>query len=275
MITDMVKNIVGDQVPVVGLIGEGVDPHLFRPTIADVGRLMPSDLVVYNGLMLEGQMQPVFEQFQRSGKTAHALGNSVPKDALRVPDGLESHPDPHIWGDAKLWAGCVDDLTKALVQLSPQHAAEFEANAARYKRMLLETDERVRTIIGTIPEQQRYLVTAHDAFGYFSQAYGIQVRSVQGITTESDPGVADINELVDFLVGNKIPAIFIEATVNQANIKAVIEGARQKGWEVKIGGTLFSDSMGAKGTPEGTYVGMLEYNARTIAQALGGSADPQ
>lgn len=270
MVTDMVRSIVGDKVDVVGLIDEGVDPHLFRPTASDMSRLMPADMVVYNGLMLEGQMQAAFEQFEQSGKTVHALGASIPKESLRVPDGLESHPDPHIWGDAKLWAGCVDDLTAAICKLRPEFALEFERNAAAYKQTLLETDERVHRIIATIPEQQRSLVTAHDAFGYFSQAYGIAAHSVQGITTESDPGVADINELVDFLVENKVPAIFVEATVNKANIEAVIEGAKQRGREVRIGGMLYSDSMGQKGTPEGNYIGMLEYNARTIAKALGG-----
>ncbi|WP_417850483.1 metal ABC transporter solute-binding protein, Zn/Mn family [Thalassoglobus sp.] len=270
MVSDLVRHVAGDYADVVGLMGEGVDPHLFRPTSSDIGTLMKADLIIYSGLMLEGPMQPQFELARRKGRTVSAVADGLPKSQVRYPAGLEDHPDPHIWGDVETWAMSLDHVVRVLSEFDPKHADEYAANANAYRAKLMEVHEYAKSAIATIPVEQRYLVTAHDAFGYFSTAYEIPVKSVQGISTESEPGVQDINELVDFLVRNKVPAIFVESTVNAANIQAVVEGAKQQNWNVKIGGTLYSDSLGAPGTYEGTYIGMMDSNVTTIVKALGG-----
>lgn len=270
MVGDIVRQVAGSHVEVVGLMGEGVDPHLYRPTANDTGMLMKADLIVYSGLKLEGPMEPAFQQAAKRGKSIVAVTSQLTEEQVRYPEGFEHHPDPHVWGDVALWAECIAPVEEALSQHLPEHAEEFRSNAQAYRSELLKVDSYAKQAIASIPQEQRFLVTAHDAFEYFATAYGIEVRSVQGITTESDPGVQDINRLVDFLVAKRIPAIFVEATVNEGNIQAVIEGARQRGWEVEIGGTLYSDSLGAPGTYEGTYIGMMDSNITTIARALGG-----
>jgi manganese/zinc/iron transport system substrate-binding protein len=177
--------------------------------------------------------------------------------------------------DVSLWSECVAHVAKVLGEFDPPNKDYYQQNAERYQQELQSLDDYVRQVITSIPEQQRALVTAHDAFEYFSRAYDIPVRSAQGISTESEPGVNDINSLVDFIVENKIKAIFVETSVSKSNLMAVIEGAASKGWKVEIGGQLFSDAMGAEGTYEGTYVGMLDHNATVIARALGGDAPEQ
>ena len=270
MVRDLVQNVAGEHARVTALMGEGIDPHLYRPTPSDTGKLMQADVVIYSGLMLEGPMQTAFEQAKKRGKTVAAVTEALPPEKVLYPEGFQAHPDPHVWGDLGIWTHCLDHVVEVLSEVAPEHAADFKANAEGYRDELQQMDGFARQAIASIPEDRRYLVTAHDAFEYFSQAYNIEVRSVQGISTDSDPGVQDVNRLVDFLVEKKIPAIFIEATVNAASIRAVLEGARQKGWEVKVGGTLFSDSLGTPGTYEGTYLGMMESNVSTIVEALGG-----
>lgn len=270
MVGDLVRHVGREHVEVIGLMGEGVDPHLFRPTPSDNGKLMNADLIIYSGLMLEGPMQAAFEQAKKRGKTVVAVTAGLPKDKILYPEGFGDHPDPHVWGNISLWADCLETVVAVLSDKAPEHAQEFTVNAAAYRAEMRQVDAYAKAAIASIPEERRYLVTAHDAFEYFATAYGIQVRSVQGISTDSDPGVQDINTLVDFLVDHKIPAIFIEATVNAGSIRAVIEGAQQKDWEVKIGGTLYSDSLGTPGTYTGTYLGMMDSNITTIASALGG-----
>ena len=272
MVRDLVANVAGDHFEIEGLIGEGVDPHLYRPTASDTGKLVNADLVFYSGLKLEGNMQSAFEKANARKKPTTPVTKDLPSGQLRTDKEFEGHPDPHVWGDVQLWMKCLDTVVGHLSEFSPDHAEEFQNNAEQYRQDLQELDKYAKRVILTIPEGNRYLVTAHDAFGYLADAYGLQVRSVQGISTASEPGVQDINELVSFLVENKIPSIFVEATVNSANIKAVIEGAQQKGWTVKIGGTLYSDSLGTPGTYEGTYIGMMDANITTIVNALGGSA---
>jgi len=272
MVGDLVEKTLGEHGTVEALIGEGVDPHLFRPTTSDIRKLMGADMIFYSGLMLEGSMEKAFEQVKKKGKTIAAVTESIPKDKLKYPAEFDGHPDPHAWNSVALWSSCLDTVVRVLSEQDPEHAADFKANAEAYREELTALNNYVHKVIRSIPEQQRQLVTAHDAFGYFAMEYDMNVKSVQGITTESDPGVQDINELVNFLVENKIGSVFVEATVNAANIRAVTEGAAQNDWEVKIGGTLYSDSMGAPGSYEGTYIGMMDYNATTIARALGGEA---
>lgn len=271
MVTDIVREVVGDRGEVIGLLSEGVDPHLYKPTREDVQQLSEAKVIFYGGLLLEGRMEESLKKLQ-SGKPVVGVAESLDKAVLRKPPEFEGHYDPHVWMDVKLWSQCVDAVSKTMQEFDAEHAAEFTSRAEAYQQKLVKLDEYVRQRIQSIPEKQRVLVTAHDAFGYFARAYGLEVKSVQGISTESEAGVADVNALVDFLVENKIGAIFVESSVSDKNLKAVIEGAEKRGWTVKVGGELFSDAMGAAGTYEGTYIGMIDHNATTITRALGGEA---
>jgi manganese/zinc/iron transport system substrate-binding protein len=272
MVADLVRHVAGERADVHSIMGEGVDPHLFKPTGTDIGLMMRADLIVYSGLHLEGAMQSAFEKAAAAGRQAIAITAGLPQDVLRTSAKFAGHPDPHVWHDVSLWSQCLDEAVKVLSARLPDHADEFQSNAAAYRQELAGLDRYARECIATVPAERRYLVTAHDAFSYFSRTYQIEEKSVQGITTDSEPGVQDISDLVKFLVEHKIPALFVEATVNEANLRAVIEGARQKGWEVKVGGMLYSDSMGAPGTYAGTYEGMIDHNVTTITRALGGTA---
>lgn len=272
MVTDIVKHVVGDRAQVTGLIEAGVDPHLFKPTRSHVKQLSDADLIFYSGLTLEGRMGETFTQLQRSGKSVFAVTESLDKGYLRSPPDFAGHYDPHVWMDVTAWSKCVEHVAECLSKTDPANADEYRARAKAYRAELSKLDEYVRTSIQSIPKDQRVLVTAHDAFEYFSRAYGIEVKSVQGVTTESEAGVLDVNRLVDFLVDRKLPAIFVESSVNAKNIQAVIEGAKSRGVTVQIGGELFSDAMGVDGTYEGTYIGMIDHNATLIARALGGKA---
>ena len=269
MVTDIVREVVGDHGEVIGLLSAGVDPHLYKPTREDVLQLSGANVVFYGGLMLEGRLEESLKKL-RDGKPVVGVAESLDRALLRKPPEFEGHFDPHVWMDIKLWSQCVEAVTQTMTKFDANHAAEFASRSEAYRQKLTKLDEYVRRSIESIPEQQRVLVTAHDAFGYFARAYGMEVKSVQGISTESEAGVADVNALVDFLVERKIGAIFVESSVSDKNLTAVIEGAGKRGWTVKIGGELFSDAMGAEGTYEGTYIGMLDHNATTIAQALGG-----
>jgi manganese/zinc/iron transport system substrate-binding protein len=222
--------------------------------------------------MLEGRMGETFTQIGRTGKPVYAVAAGLDEAFLRQPPGVRGHWDPHVWMDAGAWSRCVGYVADMLARFDPPHAEQYRQRAAAYRARLEELDSYVRQVIGSIPEEHRVLVTAHDAFEYFSRAYRIPVRSIQGISTESEAGVNDINQLVDFLVQRKIRAVFVETSVSEKNVHAVTEGAREKGWEVAIGGRLYSDAMGKADTYEGTYLGMLDHNATTIARALGGEA---
>ncbi len=272
MVADIVSQVAGQHAEVTTLMGEGVDPHLYVPTRSDIVRLQEADVIFYSGLLLEGHMQATFESMSEGGKPVFAVTADIDPGDLRTPEQFQGHPDPHVWNDVSLWSQAVATVAARLADHDPAHAEAYRANADAYRAELQQLDEYARKVIASIPESQKILVTAHDAFEYFSRAYGIPVESVQGITTESEPGVNDINRLVDLLVKQKVPAIFIESSVNSANLQAVINGAQSRGWTVNTGGTLFSDAMGAEGTYEGTYVGMIDHNATTIATALGGDA---
>jgi manganese/zinc/iron transport system substrate-binding protein len=271
MVGDLVRHVAGERAEVRGLMGTGVDPHLFRPTSDDIGRVMQADVVFYSGLLLEGGLQSALERAARSGKPVHAVTESLPRERLRHPPEFEGHPDPHVWHDAALWSRCLETVVDVLSRFDPDHSEEYRENAERYREELLQVDRLARDAVRTIPEERRYLVTSHDAFGYFCRTYGLEERSVQGLTTASEPAVQDINQLVDFLVEHRVPAIFQEETVNVAHVRAVIEGARRRGWTVRIHGPLYSDSMGPAGSETGTYVGMMRHNVRTIVEGLGGS----
>ena len=273
MVTDITKRIAGDKAQVSGLMGEGVDPHLYKPTRGDVKQLSEADVIIYSGLLLEGRMADQFTKLARL-KPVYAVTEEVAEEPgfLIHPAAVEGHADPHVWMDVAAWSRCAGTVAKALSEYDPPNASYYQANAAAYQQELNELDAYVKRVIASIPEEQRVLITAHDAFEYFSRAYEIPVMSIQGISTESEAGVNDINRLVDAIVKRKISAVFIETSVSPKNIQAVLEGAANQGWKVKIGGELYSDAMGPANTYEGTYLGMLDHNATLIARSLGGEA---
>ena len=273
MVTDIVRQVAGERAEVEGLMKEGVDPHLYQPTRDDLIQVKNADVVFYCGLNLEtAGMQDVFRQQGRAGKPVFAVTDTLSRDYLHSPPEFSGHYDPHVWGDAAAWSLCVDYIARALSAYDPAGAEVYASNAQSYREQLAELEKYALRVIGSIPEEKRVLITAHDAFGYFSCAYKIPVKSAQGISTESEAGVNDVNRLVDLIVARKIQALFVESSVNQKNMLAIIEGANRRGQNVAIGGELFSDAMGPAGTYEGTYIGMMDHNITTIARALGGEA---
>jgi manganese/zinc/iron transport system substrate-binding protein len=273
MVGDVVKAVAGARVDVRVLMGEGVDPHLYRARASDVRAIMRADAVFYNGLFLEGRMAEVLEQAAKRGKEVVAVGEVVSEDIRLglVIDG-EAHTDPHVWMDTRLWTITIEPITATLIRIDPAGKASYLANAAAFKKQLIDVDVYIREVLATVPVTQRVLITAHDAFGYFGRAYNVSVAGIQGISTESEAGLADIIRLVNYIVEHKIPAVFVESSVPEKNVRALIEGAESQGHVVRIGGELFSDAMGEPGTWEGTYIGMVDHNATTITNALGGTA---
>ena len=272
MIADIVSLVAGDNAEVSGIIGEGVDPHLYKPTSTDVKTMQSANMVFYNGLMLEGKMGDILVRLARSGKPVYAVTEEILNDSDYILTDEEDHQDPHVWMDVQGWIKAVNVVAAALSEYDAANASEYRENASTYIAELEALDAYAKEKIASIPESQRVLVTAHDAFGYMAQAYGLKVLGIQGLSTESEAGVKDIESLVSYLVENNIPAVFVETSVSDKNIKALIEGAGAKGHDVVIGGELFSDAMGEAGTYEGTYFGMIDHNVTTITRALGGDA---
>lgn len=274
MITDIVRNVAGEHAQVEGIIGEGIDPHLYRPTRGDVVKINQADLVFCNGLLLEGKMTKVLENLASNGKRVTAVSDAVLKDTDYLPQLVDSseHVDPHVWMDVSAWQRAVTVVAKTLADFDPDHTQSYLINAAAYTEKLKALDAYAKKAVSTIPKTQRVLVTAHDAFRYMGRAYGIEVRGVQGVSTESESGVYDLEELVDFIVFRKIPAIFYETSVADKNVRALLEGARARGHNVFIGESLYSDAMGQPGSYEGTYIGMIDHNVTAIVNALGGFA---
>ncbi len=270
-IGDLVRNITGDSARVEALMGTGIDPHLYHPTRTDVSKMMKADIVFYNGINLEGKMEHFLEQLT-TRKPTISIGSALSLDTLQTIDGLEGY-DPHIWMNVHNWILGGKIVVTALSKLRPDNTALYQENNAIYSAKLKTLDDYVRTMIATISEEKRILVTAHDAFGYLGTAYNIEVIGVQGISTESEAGLTKIKYLVDVLVERNVPAVFVETSVGDHNIKAIVEGAKARGHDVRIGGSLFSDAMGVEGTIESTYIGMMEYNVRTITKALGEHVD--
>lgn len=272
MIADIVRNVAGDRASVQALMGEGVDPHLYKPTRTDMAALMKAEVVFYNGLLLEGKMTDALVRVATSGRKVHAVTELVDEKELLSPEQLEGHFDPHVWMDPLAWIKATEVVRDKLAEADPAGAESYKVNAAAYIEQLKALHEYAARVLATVPEGSRALVTAHDAFNYFGRRYGYRVVGIQGISTESEAGVRDIENLVTLLVEGKIPAVFVESTVSDRNIRALIAGARAQGHEVKIGGQLFSDAMGKPGTYEGTYIGMIDHNITTITRALGGEA---
>lgn len=267
MIADAARNIAGDRMEVIGLMGPGVDPHLYRPAQSDLTHLSEADLVLYNGLHLEGKMGDVLERLA-GRKPVTAVAGRIDPSLLRTPPEFAGSHDPHIWFDVKLWEKAVQEAADAIVAVDTANAEFYRANARNYIARLDSLDAWVREQIASIPQQSRVLITAHDAFGYFGRAYNLEVHGLQGISTVSEFGLADLQNIVGIIADRKIKAVFIESSVPKRNIEALVEGVRGRGHEVKIGGELYSDAMGEEGKPEGTYIGMVSSNVRTIVEAL-------
>lgn len=272
MVADMVRSIAGDAVEVTQIMGAGVDPHLYKATRDDVATILSADAVFYSGLLLEGKMADTFVKVGRT-RPVYAVTELIDETKLLSPDGAEGHPDPHVWMDVATWSEGIPVVRDALTELLPDNSDTLAKNADAYKAELAKLDEYAKTKIATIPEAARVLVTSHDAFNYFGRAYDLEVLGVQGLSTESEAGLQRVNELVMLLVNRKVAAVFVESSVSPKNIRALIDGAASHGHKVMIGGELFSDAMGAAGTTEGTYVGMIDHNVTTVVRALGGEAD--
>jgi manganese/zinc/iron transport system substrate-binding protein len=267
MITDLVRQIGGDRVEVTGLMGPGVDPHLYRASQGDVSALQGADVVFYNGLFLEGQMSDILERTSRQTPTVQVT-EAIPEEDLLESPQYEDQFDPHVWFDATLWKLTVDPVVAQLSELDPDGASYFEQRGEDYKRQIDDLHSFVQAEISSIPAEQRVLVTAHDAFNYFGRRYGMEVRGLQGISTEAEAGSRDVQELSNFLAENRIKAIFVESSVPRRNIEAVQAAAQDRGWEVEIGGQLYSDAGGDVGTEAETYIGMFRENVGTITEAL-------
>jgi manganese/zinc/iron transport system substrate-binding protein len=272
MVADIVREVAGDHAAVTNIIGSGVDPHVYSPTRSDVAVLLRSDIIFYSGLLLEGQMTDILVKVSRK-RPVYAVTERLQQEYL-IHDNTTDHHDPHVWMDVSGWIKAVAVVADAMVAFDPVHADAYRNNAAAYQERLHRLDDYAKTVIASIPDNQRVLVTAHDAFNYLSRAYGIEVMGIQGLSTESEAGLKDINRLVSLLVDRQIPAVFVESSVSDKNVKALIEGAGARGHQVIIGGELFSDAMGAAGTYEGTYEGMIDHNVTVITRALGGTAPP-
>ena len=265
VVADLVKQVGGDLVVVESLMADGVDPHSYRATPRDIDRLVRADLIVANGLHLEGKLAELLERIGRK-RPFVAVGNAVPKnELLSIGNDLF---DPHIWFDAKLWSYCPSAVADALSQLDSKAALDYRQRAGKYSKDLLELDKNVKRKFKEIPPQRRVLITAHDAFRYFGRAYGLEVIGVQGTSTESEAGLADMNQLVELVVQRKIPAVFVETSVSDRNVTALIEGAAARGHRVRLGGRLYSDALGPAGGGGDTLERALLANVDTIIEAL-------
>ncbi|MDA0962953.1 MAG: zinc ABC transporter substrate-binding protein [Proteobacteria bacterium] len=274
MIADAARQVGGDLVDVTALMGPGVDPHAYRQTRSDIAALTQADLVLWHGLYLEAQMEEFFADLSRS-RTVVAVAEALPQDRLRGHDDYEGKFDPHVWMDPDLWTLVVRDVQRALTEARPDAAATFAANADAHAADIARLAAYSAASLEQVPQAARVLLTAHDAFGYFGQAYGFEVLGIQGISTESEAGLNRIAELVDLLVARDVKAVFVESSVSDRNIRALIEGAAAKGHEVTIRGELFSDAMGPDGTYEATWIGMIDHNVTIIAGALGADVPPR
>jgi manganese/zinc/iron transport system substrate-binding protein len=270
MIADIVRGVAGERAEVTQLMGEGVDPHLYKATRSDIARMLNADIVFYNGLLLEGKMTDALVRAAGAGKAVFAVTELIPEDELLEPPEFKGLFDPHVWMDPIAWGTAVLVVREKLGEIDPSGAQAYAAGAEALIARLEELDAYARRVLATVPEGRRVLVTAHDAFNYFGRRYGFEVLGIQGISTESEAGLQRIEALVETLVSREIPAVFVESTIPERSVRALVAGAAARGHEVLVGGTLYSDAMGPPGTYEGTYIGMIDHNVTVIAQALGG-----
>ncbi|WP_299766716.1 zinc ABC transporter substrate-binding protein [uncultured Dokdonia sp.] len=268
MITDLVKNVGGDMIDLQGLMGAGVDPHLYKASAGDVTKLSGADIIFYNGLHLEGKLVEVFEKMGSSSKTQIALGERLDKSTLIGSDYFASNYDPHVWFNIQYFKQFVNAVVEVLSEKDPKNSDRYAANAKIYLEKLDVLESEVKGIIETLPKEKRILVTAHDAFNYFGKSYDFNVVGLQGLSTATEAGVQDVQRLSQFIIDNDVKAIFIESSVPRRTIEALEAAVKAKDHEVVIGGSLYSDALGDAGTIEGTYIGMFTYNVKTIVNSL-------
>jgi manganese/zinc/iron transport system substrate-binding protein len=267
MIADAALNIGGERILVTALMGEGIDPHLYKPSPGDIRLISGADVVLYNGLHLEGRMADMLEKLA-ARKPVFAVTDKIPQQLLRSPPEFRGNHDPHIWFDVSLWQLVSERVREILAEQDPANADFYSQNFKLYHAKLKELDIWIREQVASVSPSARVLITAHDAFGYFGKAYNFEVLGIQGLSTDSEASIGDISHLVSLIVERKIRAVFVESSVPRKTIEALLEGARARGSDLAIGGELYSDAMGAPGTPEGTYIGMLRHNVLTMVQAL-------
>lgn len=267
-VADLARNIGGPLVEVTALMGSGIDPHLYKASARDVERLRGADLILYNGLHLEAKMGEVLERM--GDKPTLAVAETLDPSRLISPEEYTGSHDPHVWFDVALWAEAIPVVVEQISALAPQHAAEFQQRGDQYAARLAEMHAHALATLGQVPEQQRVMITAHDAFNYFGRAYGLEVRGLQGISTATEAGTRDVQDLAAFISENRIPALFVETSVSPRTINAVKEAVAARGFDVQIGGEIYSDALGDAGTPAGTYLGMVRHNVDVIAAALQG-----
>ena len=267
MLTDLVKNIGGDLINIQELMGAGVDPHLYKASEGDVSKLFNADVIFYNGLHLEGKLVEVFEKMEAQ-KTTVALGEFLAKDGLIGSDYFASNYDPHVWFNIQYFKEFSDKVTSVLSDKDPKNAGSYTANNIAFQQELDLLQTRVVNTIATLAPEKRILVTAHDAFNYFGKAYGFKVVGLQGLSTATEAGVQDVQQLSEYIIKNKVKAVFIESSVPRRTIEALEAAVLSKGHQVSIGGSLYSDALGDTGSVEGTYIGMFLYNVKTIVNAL-------
>ncbi|MET2986638.1 metal ABC transporter solute-binding protein, Zn/Mn family [Aureibaculum conchae] len=268
MITDLVKNIGGDLINVQGLMGSGVDPHLYKASEGDVTKLANADIIFYGGLHLEGKLVEVFEKMEHQNINTVALSDALDQEKLIGSEYFQGNKDPHVWFNIGYWKTITSYVVKTLSEANPEHEEAFEVNGKSYLDKLNTLEKEVNSIIETLPKEKRILVTAHDAFSYFGEEYGFNVVGLQGISTATEAGVKDVQKLANFIIDNKVKAIFVESSVPKRTIEALQAAVNSKDHQVEIGGTLYSDALGNAGTVEGTYIGMFRYNVNTIVNAL-------
>jgi manganese/zinc/iron transport system substrate-binding protein len=269
MISDIVQRVGGERVQVTGLMGPGIDPHLYKASSGDVRRLGSAEVIFYNGLHLEAAMADVLREMDGRTRT-QAVTDGIPRERLLTPPEFEGAYDPHVWSDVSLWIMAVGTVEETLSDFDPEGAETYGENAAELREELENLDDWIRAEVARVPEERRVLVTAHDAFHYFGQAYGFQVEALQGLSTVVEAGTGDVQRVARLVSERRIPAIFIESSIPRRNVEAVQAAVRSRGFDVEIGGMLYSDAMGDPGTEEGTYPGMVRHNVRTIVEALAG-----
>ncbi|KAA3624535.1 MAG: manganese transporter [Flavobacterium sp.] len=268
MITDLVRNIGGDSITLNGLMGAGVDPHLYKASEGDVTKLYEADIIFYNGLHLEGKLVEVFEKMESQGKAQFALAERLDRSGLIGSDYFASNYDPHVWFDISYFKVFAGTVATVLSEKDPKNKTYYQENLEKYLAELDALELEVQKKIETLPKEKRILVTAHDAFNYFGKAYDFEVVGLQGLSTATEAGVQDVQRLSEFIIENKVKAIFIESSVPRRTIEALQEAVLSKGHQVTIGGSLYSDALGNEGTIEGTYLGMFRYNVNTIVNSL-------
>ncbi len=267
ILADLVSEIGGDKISLQSLMGAGVDPHLYKASEGDVSKLHNADIIFYSGLHLEGKLVDIFEKMQRSKNTV-SLGDRLPKDQLIASANFGSNYDPHVWFNIQFFKQFAQIVTDELSKADTENAEIYDENNKKYQSKLDNLETEVKSIINTLPEEKRILVTAHDAFNYFGKAYDFEVVGLQGISTATEAGVRDVQKLSDFIIENGVKAIFVESSVPRRTIEALQAAVLSKKHGVEIGGSLYSDALGNPGTEEGTYIGMFRYNVNTIVNAL-------